>query len=383
MKERKTNGTVRKNRHTGKWDFVFNIAKDSITGERRQIRRRGFRTKREAYDTLLKLKAEMLTGEHTGLSKLSYAAYVDEWMKERKFHLQETTYEIQKMYLENVIKPRIGHFQLGEIEPIHMQKLVNDLVIDVGYSPATVHIIFRIVSASLKKAKVLKLIDENPTIGITLPKLRKTSNINVWTLEEVNYFIEESKKIKRLTRCYISFVMAVLTGMRQGEIMGLRWKDIDFENNVIYVRQTLTQTARIKEGAKNNASIRNVHIPVKLVEELKLHQKRIIEEKKYYQRDYNDYDLIICTRDGRPMTPRNCRKEFYHLTEKLGLPKIRFHDLRHTHATMLIQQNVNVKLISERLGHTDIQTTLNTYSHVLPTMQREVADKLDKMFGDN
>lgn len=176
--------------------------------------------------------------------------------------------------------------------------------------------------------------------------------------------------------------MAVLTGMRQGEIMGLRWKDIDFENNVIYVRQTLTQTARIKEGAKNNASIRNVHIPIKLVEELKLHQKRIIEEKKYYQRDYNDHDLIICTRDGRPIIPRNCRKEFYHLTKKLGLPKIRFHDLRHTHATMLIQQNVNVKLISERLGHTDIQTTLNTYSHVLPTMQREVADKLDEMFGD-
>ncbi|MFD5259431.1 tyrosine-type recombinase/integrase [Bacillus wiedmannii] len=381
MKERKTNGTVSKNKDTGKWDFVFNIAKDSITGERRQIRRRGFRTKREAYDTLLKLKAEMLTGEHTGLSKLSYAAYVDEWMKERTFHLQETTYEIQKMYLENVIKPRIGRFQLGEIEPIHMQKLVNDLVIDVGYSPATVHIIFRIVSASLKKAKVLKLIDENPTIGITLPKLRKTSNINVWTLQEVNYFIDESKKIKRLTRCYISFVMAVLTGMRQGEIMGLRWKDIDFENNVIYVRQTLTQTARIKEGAKNNASIRNVHIPIKLVEELKLHQKRIIEEKKYYQRDYNDHDLIICTRDGRPIIPRNCRKEFYHLTKKLGLPKIRFHDLRHTHATMLIQQNVNVKLISERLGHTDIQTTLNTYSHVLPNMQREVADKLDEMFG--
>lgn len=90
----------------------------------------------------------MLTGEHTGLSKLSFAAYVDEWMKERTFHLQETTYEIQNMDLENVIKPRIGHFQLGEIEPIHIQRLVNDLVIDVAYSPATVHIIFRIVSAS-------------------------------------------------------------------------------------------------------------------------------------------------------------------------------------------------------------------------------------------
>ncbi|PFW83433.1 site-specific integrase [Bacillus sp. AFS075960] len=374
-------GTVTKDKSTGKWMFGFDNTKDPMTGKRRQIRRRGFKTRREAHDAMVKLKAEILGGEYSDLSKLSYATFVDEWMKERSFHLQESTYEIHKMYLENVIKPRIGHFQLRQIEPIHMQKFVNDLVIDVGYAPATVHIIFRIVSASLRKAKILRLIRDNPTIGITLPKMRKKPEINVWSLQQVNYFIDESKKVHRLTRCYIVFVIALLTGMRQGEIMGLRWKDIDFQNQIIYVRQTLTQTAKIKSGAKNNASVRNVHFPAKLIEELKLHKKRIIEEKKYYQRDYRDHGLVICTRDGRPMIPRNLRKEFYNLIEKLGLPKIRFHDLRHTHATMLIHQNVNVKLISERLGHTDIQTTLNTYSHVLPTMQREVADRLDEMFG--
>lgn len=201
MKERKTNGTVRKNRHTGKWDFVFNIAKDSITGKRRKIRRREFRTKREAHDAMLILKSKMLSGERSDLSKLSYATYVDEWMKERTFHLQETTYEIHKTYIANVIKPRLGHFQMREIEPIYMQKFVNELAIDIGYSPATVHLIYRIVSASLKKAKVLKLIDENPTIGITLPKLRKTSEINVWTLEEVNHFINEGKMFIDLHVC--------------------------------------------------------------------------------------------------------------------------------------------------------------------------------------
>ncbi|HFK1514764.1 TPA: tyrosine-type recombinase/integrase [Bacillus cereus] len=381
MGQRRTSGTVSKDKSTGKWMFVFNIAKDSITGKRRQIRRRGFRTKREAYDAMLKLKAEMLSGERSDLSKLTYAVYVDEWMKERTFHLQETTYEIHKTYIANVIKPRLGHFQLKEIEPIHMQKFVNELAIDIGYSPATVHLIYRIVSASLKKAKVLKLIDENPTIGITLPKLRKTSEINVWTLEEVNHFINEGKNVYRPTRMYICCVIALLTGMRQGEIMGLRWKDIDFENRIIYIRQTLTQSGKIKVGAKNNASIRNVHFPIKLIGELELHHETIKKERLYHARDYEDNDLVICARKGNPLIPRNGRIEFYNLTEKLGLPKIRFHDLRHTHATMLIQQNVNVKLISERLGHTDIQTTLNTYSYVLPNMQREVADKLDEMFG--
>lgn len=105
-----------------------------------------------------------------------------------------------------------------------------------------------------------------------------------------------------------------------------------------------------------------------------------MKESKYYGRDYENNDLVICARKRNSLIPRNGRIEFYNLIEKLGLPKIRFHDLRHTHATMLTQQNVNVKLISERLGHTDIQTTLNTYSHVLPNMQREVTDKLDEMF---
>ncbi|WP_412472292.1 tyrosine-type recombinase/integrase [Bacillus thuringiensis] len=205
-----------------------------------------------------------------------------------------------------------------------------------------------------KKAQILRLIKENPTIGITLPKLRKTSEINVWSLEQVNHFISEGKNVYRPTRFYIACVIALLTGMRQGEIMVLRWSDIDFENRIIYIRQTLTQTGEIKVGAKNNASIRSVHIPLKLIEELKLHREIIMKERKYYGRDYDNNDLVICARKGNPLIPRNGRLEFYNLIEKLDLPKIRFHDLRHTHATMLIQQNVNVKLISERLGHTDI-----------------------------
>lgn len=312
---------------------------------------------------------------------MKYGIYVDEWMKERSFHLQKSTFGIHKTYLENVIKPRIGHFRLKQIQPIHMQSFVNELVINTNYSANTIHLIFQIISASLKKAQILRLIKENPTIGITLPKLRKTSEINVWTLEQVNHFISEGKNVYWPTRYYIACVIALITGMRQGEIMGLRWKDIDFENRIIYIRQTLTQTGEIKVGAKNNSSIRNVHFPIKLIEELELHRETIKKERLYHGRDYEDNDLVICARKGTSLIPRNGRIEFYNLTEKLGLPKIRFHDLRHTHATLLIQQNVNVKLISERLGHTDIQTTLNTYSHVLPTMQREVAEKLDEIFG--
>ncbi|PGO61763.1 site-specific integrase [Bacillus cereus] len=373
-------GSVLQDKKRGTWYFSFDIGKDPFTGKRRQIKRRGFKTEIEAENALIKVQAEMLNDEFLDLTQMSYSKYLDEWFEERRIYLQKSTYEIHSIYCENVIKPKLGHFQLQKIEPIHIQKFINNLVNETNYSSHTIHLVFRIVSSSLKKAKTMKLIKDNPATGTTLPK-RQRKEMNVWSLDQVNYFLTESKNIKRLTRCYIAFAISLLTGMRQGEIMGLRWKDIDFERNIIYVKQTLTQAAEIKVGAKNSSSVRSIHIPDKLVSELKDYRKTVLEERLYHGKDYEDNELVICTRIGKPMIPRNLRKEFYNLTEKLGLPKIRFHDLRHTHATMLIQQNVNVKLIADRLGHSDIETTLNTYSHVLPDMQKSVSEKLDKIMN--
>lgn len=374
------NGSITKNKKTGKWDFIFDGGTDPLTGKRKQIKRRGFESKRHAMDEMTKIKAERLENEFLDLTKMTYSRYMEDWFEERKNRLQKTTYEIHSIYYRNVIKPRLGHLKVQQIAPIQIQKFINDLVNDTNYSEHTIHLIFRIVSASLKKAKVLKLIKDNPADGIALPKIKR-KEIRVWSLEQVNFFISEAKNIKRLTRCHIGFLMSIFTGMRQGEILGLRWKDIDFEAQTIFVRQTLTQYAEIKAGAKNEASVRSIHIPNKLVDELEINRKQVVQEKLIHGQSYHDNDLVVCTRDGKPMIPRNFRKEFYNLVEKVGLPKIRFHDLRHTHATILIQQNVNVKLISERLGHSDIETTLNTYSHVLPDMQKSVSDKLDKIIG--
>jgi len=371
-------GSITKNKQTGKWDFIFNAGADPLTGKRKQIRRRGFESKRQAMDTMTKLKAEVLENSFIDVTAMTYEKYLEEWFEERRNHLQKTTFDIHFIYYQNVIKPMLGHFKIQQITPLHIQKFVNNLVSEAKYSEHTVHLIYRIVSASLKKAKVMKIIKDNPASGITLPKIKR-KEMNIWSLEQVNHFISAAKSIKRLTRCYIGFLIALLTGMRQGEILGLRWKDVDMDNQTIYIRQTLTQEAELKAGAKNNSSIRSIHISNKLVSELKAHRKLVLEEKLLLGHNYNDFDLIICTRSGKPIIPRNFRKEFYNLTKKIDLPKIRFHDLRHTHATILIQQNVNVKLISERLGHAEIGTTLDTYSHVLPNMQKTVSDQLDKV----
>ncbi len=368
----------KKNEKTGKWEFRFDIGTDPLTGKRKQVFRRGFSSRREAAEEMTKLQAEVLANEFLDLSQMIYAKYMEEWFEERRNHLQKETFNANFIFYQNAIKPKLGHLKLQQIAPIHIQKFINDLVNEGNYSEATVHLIYQIVSVSLKKAKILKIIKDNPANGITLPK-RRRKEMNIWSLEQVNFFLSETKKLKKLTRCYIGFLIAIFTGMRQGEAMALRWKDINFESQTIYIRQTLTQNTEIKTGAKNNSSIRSIHIPDKLIIELKAHRVRILEEKLQAGADYHDNDLVLCTRDGKPIIPRNFRKEFYRLTDKIGLPRIRFHDLRHTHATILIQQNVNVKLISERLGHSSIKMTLDRYSHVLPNMQKTVSDELDKI----
>ncbi|MGI2709009.1 MULTISPECIES: site-specific integrase [Bacillus cereus group] len=371
-------GSIKQNKQTGKWDFIFNIAKDPMTGKRRQVRRRGFSSKREAEEEMVKLKAEVLNNEFISTSKMTYRTYMNQWFKEREFSIQESTYEMNLGYYKNIIQPRLGHLDLQQMTPVLLQNFVSNLVSEKRYSSYTIHLIFRIVSVSLKKAKILKLIKEDPTVGITLPKLPK-KEIKVWTIEEVNFFLQESKKLDALTRHFIAFSIAIQTGMRQGEILGLRWQDIDFENGIIYVRQTITRAAKVKSGAKNASSIRSIHIPTGLIEELKERKQRIDLERLLAGDKYQDFDLVVCTQEGKPILPRNLRVAFHSLSDKLGLPYIRFHDLRHTHATILIQRNVNVKLIADRLGHTDIQTTLNTYSHVIPDMQKSVAEEIAKV----
>ncbi|MBA9027589.1 site-specific integrase [Peribacillus huizhouensis] len=365
------------NEETGNWDFVISAGRNPLTGRRKQVRRRGFATKGEAEEAYLKVKAELKSESFLDKSTMTYEKFMEEYLAERRISLQRSTFETHLTYYENNIKPAIGKLRLQEIQYSHIQTFVNALV-GQEYSANTVHLVFRIIYGSLKKAKQRQIIKENPAEGITLPK-RGRREMNIWTLDQVNYFLQEAPHIARVTRCLIGFQFGLLAGLRQGEIMGLRWKDIDFDRKIVYVRQTVTQAAEIKPGAKNESSIRSVTIPDRLVEELRKHRKLIEWEKSHCRTTYRDNDLVLPTRDGSPMIPRNFRKEFYNLADKLGLPKIRFHDTRHTHATLLIEQNVNVKLIAERLGHRDIETTLNTYSHVLPNMQRSVSEKLDEI----
>ncbi|QKG84145.1 site-specific integrase [Kroppenstedtia pulmonis] len=178
---------------------------------------------------------------------------------------------------------------------------------------------------------------------------------------------------------YAAFYLALTTGMRQGEILGLYWNDIDFESGFIRIQRILEESSqgnRIVERTKSDAGRRSVAISDTVAELLKQYQIR--QRQDMLRRGYRS-DLIFVSPKGQPISSRGLRYHFDSCITKAKVPKIRFHDLRHTHASLLLQQGVHPKVVQERLGHSSISMTLDTYSHVIPSIQKEAATLLDRI----
>ncbi|WP_236013224.1 site-specific integrase [Paenibacillus glycanilyticus] len=181
-------------------------------------------------------------------------------------------------------------------------------------------------------------------------------------------------------RYYCAFLLALTTGMRQGEILGLRWQDVDLKNRTISVRQILNHDGKSFDvGAKTASGIRSIGIDKVTVDRLEKLKRRTNQEHMQSRNLYEDNDLVICTQLGSPLSPRNLNRSFYRLIEKAGVTKIRFHDLRHTHVVMLLKMRENNKRIAERMGWASVKM-LDRYSHVTPHTQKETADAFGEMF---
>ncbi|MED0671623.1 site-specific integrase [Aneurinibacillus aneurinilyticus] len=164
-----------------------------------------------------------------------------------------------------------------------------------------------------------------------------------------------------------------MTGMRQGEILGLSWKDVDLDKGLLYVTQTLPHNGKnIIVGAKTKTSIRSVALSSSTIKALKEHQNNT---------DTNPSGLVVCSTTGTPVNPANLRREWLKLIKLAEVPQIRFHDLRHTHASLMLKQGEHIKVVSERLGHSKIQMTLDTYTHIMPNMQKEAASRFDNLIS--
>jgi integrase len=365
-----------------KYSYTVDIGIDPQTGKRKQKTKSGFATKKEAQAALTEILAKLNDNEYVEPSKILLKDFLLDWLdNSAKQKLRTSTYENHRIVIEKQIIPSLGNIKLSEIKPIQIQKFYNDKV-DAGLSADYVRYMHSILRKSFNHAVRWDMLTKNVVEVVEPPKL-VDKDFTTWNTSEIAKFLS----ITEGHHYHIVYVLAVYTGMRQGEILGLRWKDCDFVNGKISVRQNLSRTKAglIFQEPKTKNSKRQIGISQFVIESLKKHKREQNENKLFLGRAYQDLDLVCATEEGKPLSPRNVLRNLKNNIKKANVPVLRFHDLRHTHATLMLKQGVHPKIVSERLGHSKISVTLDRYSHVLPDMQKDAADNFEKAMkmGDN
>lgn len=276
-------GSVKKDKKTGKYFYIVDIGIDPLTGKRKQKKKRGFITKKEAENDLTKLLSEVHTGIYVEPSKLSYGEYLQDWFNTKKHSVGIQTAKVLKGYLNSRIIPSLGNIKLAKLTSLHMQNYVNSLR-DEGLKRGTIEKIIKIIRNSLEHAIDLELITKNVAAKTKLPKGDKEELI-VWNEHEVQSFL----KAVQDSRYSIVFHIALVTGMRQGELLGLRWKDVDLEKGHLAISQTLSHDGKtFLLGGKTKSSLRKILLPASTIAKLKKHRAVVLKEKLSQGEEYKD-----------------------------------------------------------------------------------------------
>ncbi|WP_214480992.1 site-specific integrase [Bacillus sp. SM2101] len=372
-------GSVHKDPQSKKWYYMLSIYDEN--GKRRQKKKRGFKTKGEAKAALIAAENEVNKGTYVEPSNEIFINYINDWFEIKQKSIPRSA-ETTRRYIDTYIIPMFDDkVTLGNLKLVHIDNFINKMHNHprgekIGYAPSTIKRAVDVIKASLEYAVDSGLVTKNIARKATLPK-SKGNEMKVWDEDEIEKFL----CVAEGDRLYMLYYLALMTGMRQGELLGLRWKDIDFKKYTVTVNQVLSHSGKeFYSGAKTEAGNRTIDIHDRTIQKLLDLKKQIDSEKESHGQAYIDNDLVICTTIGTQYNPSNIlNRSFKPLIEEAKVTPIRFHDLRHTHATILLKLGENPKVIQERLGHANIKITLETYSHVLPSMQKQVVTKLDSL----
>jgi integrase len=309
--------------------------------------------------------------------------WLDTWLQEyKKPSVRPVTYDSYATMIRYHLRTSLGHIPLKDLRPDMVQRFYNDKW-DAGLSPRTVCYLHTIVHGALKQALKNQLVTRNVSEATTLPG-GKTRKMRPLSLEEVHQFLAAVKD----DPLFPAMFLELGTGVRRGELLGLRWYNLALDVGVLHVRQTLVRvgnhdaaegdrkTQLIFQEPKTEQSRRTIPIPEEIIEVLKRYKARQAQERLLMGEAYEDYGLVFCQANGQPIDPRNFTRYFERLLTRAGLPKIRFHDSRHTLATLMLELGESAKTVQTMLGHTQIATTLDIYSHVSIDLEKKAAAKL-------
>ncbi|MBA3356441.1 MAG: site-specific integrase [Pyrinomonadaceae bacterium] len=314
--------------------------------------------------------------------KLTVEEYLDKWLATAaKARLRERTHDDYTEKLKRYIRPVIGKLKLSDVRPLDVQ-LIYTAMAERDLSPRTVRYTHAILSSALKQAVRWNMLARNPCEAVELPRMER-KEMQALSPEEAGRFLANAKE----DEYGALFAFALASGMRPEEYLALKWSDVDLEARSATVSRTLVWR---KGGGwffgepKTTRSRRTVPFPEPIAKALKTHKLKQAETKLRLGASYAPESLVFCTSEGKPLNLRNLtQRHFKPILKHAELPEsFRLYDLRHTCATLLLGANEHPKIVSERLGHASITLTLDTYSHVLPSMQQGASDKLERiLFG--
>jgi integrase len=346
------------------------------------------KTQKEVQDKVNEALYEQQQGTLITAKDQTLSEYLAGWLEDTvKPNRRPRTYERYECMIRLHINPVLGKVKLQALTPRHI-KLLQTQGLKAGLSNTTVGAIHEMLHKALDDAWKLELIKRNVCDMISPPR-RQHKEYQPLDAAQSRKLLEAAKGHPQ----EVMFVLALATGMRRGELLGLKWQDIDFSNRVLYVRRALSRLPTkmgkeegdlyVEADLKTKSSKRTIALAGFAIDALKQHRSKQGEMREQAGRLWQEHNYVFCKPNGAHLNPgHDVLVQLKILLKKAGLPDVRFHDLRHSVATFLLSMGVHPKIVQDILGHAEISMTLDTYSHVSPTMQREAMDKLDKMFEE-
>jgi len=360
--------------------FRVYVGIDEQTGKKKYVKRAGFKTKSDAKKALVKLEYEYSNGSHfKPVKTMTFQDVYRLWLDQYRLTVKQSTFFNAKQ-VYNKISPVLGSYKVDKLTVSICQKAINDWAKEC---PGVVRLIKCYASASLKYAIKLKLVTNNPFKDVTIPRLAKEEKINFLDSDQLKTFLEIAEK--RDLKQFAVFRLLAYSGMRIGEMLALSWDDVNFTDNTISVNKTL---AKSESGSvminvpKTKTSKRVLDMDAETMQIL--HRWKVQQASYLLKRGINatqKSQLVFINRCNDLLSPHTVRGWYNRIAKAGNLPHITLHGFRHTHATLLFSAGASVKEVQTRLGHSDVQTTLNIYTHLTRQDQKETIQKLVRFLG--
>lgn len=393
MKKGNNEGSIRK-RANGTWEGRYS---DGRNDNGRQIQRSVYgKTRKEVAEKLNAVLYQKQCGSYVTPNNILVQDWLDQWLKNYAvISIRPSTYINYEGYVHNHIIPAFGKIPLQDITPVIVQNFYNQKFESGradgkgGLSAKTIRNMHNMLHQAFEQAKINGIIMNNPADGAVIPRQEK-KEMRVLSVQEQKALL----KVLHLHRLGFAILFDLATGLRIGELCALKWSDVNFNKRTIKISRTLQRikkskleqiygektTAIIEGNVKTNSGFREIPLPDKIFEKLLLHRQKQIEEMEYYKDFYTDKGYIFTMPLGTCVEPHTMRDAFEFLLKEADIKHANFHALRHTFATRAIENGVNVKTLSDILGHSQVQITMDLYCHTSLDLMRDSMDKMSALY---